>query len=490
MDSSSSSLKNRPSAQEPIQEEVNYSHGVLYSPSAPSTKFNIAELKSRGISYVRIQWLDFTNILRFRVVPVAYFQKLMESSRPGVNIAKASLGLVNLIMSEEFTSMGEYLYVPDLSSIRICPYAPGHASVMGWFEEKTPVKYSDGKESVKVELCSRSVLKRIVEEAKAAGIEFLVGVESEFILLQSTNPIQAVNEHQFSASAGLLSGSVEALVMQEIADAIQESGIELQLYHPEAAPGQYEVVPAPMAPLEAADAVVHVRETIINVAAKHGLRATFAPRVYMSSTGSAAHTHISVHAAGVEKPKECLSKQESYFLAGVLEHLPALPAVTLPIPASYKRVADGAWSGGTYVCWGTENREAPIRLVNADSPGSRRFEMRFIDGTANPYIVLAGILGAGSAGIQTQHHLKLKDCPGPKSAAEMTEEARQALGITKRMPLSWEEARNNFCNDDCIRTVFGDEFIKKYLSVNKILGNVLDVDEDESLALKRLVEFY
>ena len=64
-------------------------------------------------------------------------------------------------------------------------------------------------------------------------------------------------------------------------------------------------------------------------------------------------------------------------------HLPALTALTLPQPASYKRVGDGVWSGGTYVCWGTDNREAPVRLCNAACPSSRNFELRFIDGLAN-----------------------------------------------------------------------------------------------------------
>lgn len=69
-------------------------------------------------------------------------------------------------------------------------------------------------------------------------MEFLVGFETEFILLKSVDPIEAVNIHDWSASAGLPSGSVEATVMQEIADSLEGSGVELQMYHAEAAPGQ------------------------------------------------------------------------------------------------------------------------------------------------------------------------------------------------------------------------------------------------------------
>lgn len=130
---------------------------------------------------------------------------------------------------------------------------------------------------------------------------------------------------------------------------------------------------------------MYTRETIVNVAAKHGMHATFAPRVFRQGPGSGAHVHVSVHSTkGEQKVPEELSSFESSFAAGVLEHLPATLAVTLPTPASYKRVGDGAWSGGTYVCWGTDNREAPVRLANATSPSSRNFELRFLDGTSNP----------------------------------------------------------------------------------------------------------
>ena len=187
----------------------------------------------------------------------------------------------------------------------------------------------------------------------------------------------------------------------------------------------------------------------------------------MNSTGSAAHTHISVHSGRVKKDLQ-LSSVEKSFLAGVMAHLLSLPALTLPIPASYKRVTDGAWSGGTYVCWGTENREAPVRLTNSASPSSRRFEMRYIDGTANPYLVLAGILGAGYLGIRSNLELTISDCPGPKSAAQMSEVERRALGISKRMPLNWNEARESFASDEELSKVLGTEFQEKYLSVNKV----------------------
>ncbi|KAJ7086094.1 hypothetical protein B0H15DRAFT_923266 [Mycena belliarum] len=473
---------------------MDYSHGVVYTPRSVQSRKgdgSSIDLNAPGISYVRIYWVDLVNIRRCRIVPIEYFNALLKSNRPGINVAKAALGMVYLMIAPGFSSIGEYLYVIDLASLKPCPFAPGHLAVLGQFEEKAAIPGADGNLSVKVDLCARTLLRRIIEEIKQVqDTEFLVGFESEFILLKSTDPIEPVSIHDFAASSGLLAGSTQAVVLQEVADAIRASGIALEMFHTEAAPGQYEVVTGPLGPMEAADALIHTREIIVQTAAKHGLHATFAPRPFMSSTGSSAHAHISVHSSAAHKTPGVLSKHEAAFLAGVLDHLPGIAALTLPAPASYKRVADGAWSGGTYVCYGTENREAPIRLTNAASPASRNFETRCIDGAANPHVALAGIFAGGLLGLRTMMALEVQDCPGPRTAAEMTEAERRALGITKRMPLSVNEARANLRADAALCEVLSEGFVEGYLAVNKILEAALEQDESETQRLTRLVKFY
>jgi glutamine synthetase len=322
--------------------------------------------------------------------------------------------------------------------------------------------------------------------------EFLVGFESEFILLKSTDPVTASNIHAFASTAGILSGSVEAKIMHEVAECLTLSNIPLQMFHPEAAPGQYEVVSGPLPPVEACDALIYTREIIANVASKHGLRATFAPRPFLNSTGSSTHAHFSVHSTNQAstKPSGHMSQQEQSFLAGLLEHLSAVAAFTLPTAASYKRAVDGAWSGGTYVSYGTENRECPIRLTNPASSSSRRFELRFIDGTANPHLAMAAIIRAGMTGLKGQKPLTVRSCDGV-GAALMTSEERAEMGITKRMPLSVGEARNYLLEDKVMGDALGPEMVKQYVSVNRCLEQSLSPEgEDEAQLLTRLVEFF
>ena len=69
-------------------------------------------------------------------------------------------------------------------------------------------------------------------------MEFLVGIETEFILLKSTDPIEGVNEYPWSATAAIPSGSDIAKCLEEIVASLEISGIEVLMYHAEAAPGQ------------------------------------------------------------------------------------------------------------------------------------------------------------------------------------------------------------------------------------------------------------
>ncbi|KZP11400.1 glutamine synthetase/guanido kinase [Athelia psychrophila] len=444
----------------------------------------ILGLKSAGVEFVRIQWVDMTNAIRYRVVPIAYLEKLLDSPRPGVAIIRCALGMVYMTLVDGFSPIGEYIYVIDMKTIRLCPYAPGHASVMGFFQEKAPIQGPDNQPTVSTNLCPRTNLQRVVQEARdQAGVEFLVGFESEFILLKSASTLEAVNTHGYGINHALTSGSIEAQVMEEIAHALKDAGVELQTYHSEAAPGQ------------SADALVHTRETITNIAAKHGLRATFAPRLYMDSPGNSCHTHLSIHPRDPIPPATATAQsqsgpppQESSFLAGLLAHLPAITAFTLPQTSSYGRMVDGVWAGGTYVSWGTENREAPVRLCNAASRSARNFELRFIDGLANPYLSLASILGAGTLGVKAKQPLTHMDC-STLSAAEMDDAARKAAGITTRMSLNLDESRQALVGDAALQAVLGEELVEKYLSLSKTLSEAMEAWTEEE-AVARLIESY
>ena len=89
-----------------------------------------------------------------------------------------------------------------------------------------------------------------------SGVEFLVGFETEFILLKKTNPIEVVNHYGWCEASASASGTIESQVLEEIADALRMADVELQMYHSEAASGRYEIVTGPLLPLQAADDLI------------------------------------------------------------------------------------------------------------------------------------------------------------------------------------------------------------------------------------------
>ncbi|EEB94803.1 hypothetical protein MPER_06327 [Moniliophthora perniciosa FA553] len=88
--------------------------------------------------------------------------------------------------------------------------------------------------------------------------------------------------------------------------------------------------------------------------------------------------------------------------------------------------------------------------------------MRFIDGTANPHLALATIIGAGLTGLRSGKQLEVKDCVGPKCAWQMDDAERSAFGITKRMPLNVEQARENLEKDEVLKEILESVLVEKY----------------------------
>ena len=183
--------------------------------------------------------------------------------------------------------------------------------------------------------------------------------------------------------------------------------------------------------------------------------------------------HISVHNGRPIPTRDSdarlaptLTSTERSFVQGILSRIPAICALTLPTTHSYERVEDGVWAGGTRATWGTDNREATVRLSGPQ--GAHHFEVRSVDATANPYLVLSAIIAAGMRGITDNVVLKSGDCG--KGTFLMTDEEQKALGVhdAPRLPRTLDEARRNLVADGVLKKELGEEFIVAYMKVNKV----------------------
>ncbi|CAB4435922.1 unnamed protein product [Rhizophagus irregularis] len=447
------------------------------------SKFALKNLKYNGVKYVRLGWLDVTNLLRFRVIPIDRFIEYTASR--GLTIARClnALPVYADVVLKGFSPAGEILLKPDLNTIVQLPYHPTHAFVHSLWENKwTPsdAEYdSTSSEPSCFTLCPRVCLKNIIELArKEFGIYFLAGIESEFVLLKNHNnhkPYQpdAVDNTLYSSSASFQNRSTLSTI-DEMVEALQNQNIEVEQFHSESSPGQFEIITGPDNPLTAADKVVVTRQTIYDVAAKNCLKATFIPKPFDETAGTAAHIHISVNELDQSKKiydnhHSKLSRKERSFIAGVLQHLKAIAALTLPTINSYERTADHHWTG-KWICWGVENRETPIRVCYRPKEGIKEgmdvnFEFKCVDATANPYIALAALLSAGIDGIKKGLELNMLDCQD--DPASLSPEARAKLGITERLPDTLEDSLSELKKDEGLAKSIGEDIIKCFITVKE-----------------------
>jgi glutamine synthetase len=222
--------------------------------------------------------------------------------------------------------------------------------------------------------------------------------------------------------------------------------------------------------LRACDESVRARHVIRAVGGRCGLRASFSPRAVEGSVGNGAHVHFSVWVDGENQlaggdGREGLRPDGAAFVAGVLEHLPALTALGAPTVLSYARLRPSVWAGA-YACWGNENREAALRLEGAGGPEAAvtaNVEWKSVDGAANPYLVVGGILACGLDGLERRLELSPSVTFDP---AELSESERTAAGIA-RLPGSLAEATEHFDGCTVLREAMGDYLHARVTAVRR-----------------------
>ena len=150
-----------------------------------------------------------------------------------------------------------------------------------------------------------------------------------------------------------------------------------------------------------------MRETIRAVATGRGLVASLAPKPWPDNAGNGGHIHFSLWDGDRNRfydgsTPDRLSSTARAFIAGVLEHLPGLCGLTAPSFNSYHRIVPQFWAGA-FVCWGYDNREAPLRVASTFAgaeEASTNTELKAADASGNPYLALGGLIAAGLDGIE------------------------------------------------------------------------------------------
>lgn len=413
--------------------------------------------EAAGVRALAMTMVDNGGITRVKAVPLA---RLERAATNGVGMAYiwAAAGTDDLFadVAPFDNPSGDMRLVPDLAAARILTAAPGWA----W----APVDQLT-QELEPLPTCQRTVLRRAVESAATAGLEMRATFEIEGTLLHEDGRPAHEGPGYSTTAFALLEGFLFDLV-----EALESSGIEVEQFHPEYAPGQFEVSVAAHGPLAAADTLVFMRTQMRFAARRHGLRVSFAPTALAGEVGNGCHAHLSVWREGAnlmhggEGPAG-ITGAGAAALAGVLEALPGMLAVLAPSPAAYLRLQPHHWAGA-YACWGVENREAAVRFIPGTVTSRERtanFEVKVGDGGANPYLVMALLTAAATDGVERglTPPEPVSDDPSAFGPQEL---ARR--GIT-RLPTSLAEATELFERSDLARRVLGDVLHRAFAAVRR-----------------------
>ena len=382
----------------------------------------------------------------------------------GLTVAMQAMNMLDQLAAVEgMGPVGEIRLIPDPETFRVLPYAP-HSAAM-----TVDMCYNDGSPW---EACPRSFLKRQIAACAAAGFTVQAAFECEFTLAthNADGTYAPIDESLCFSSVGM---TTAAHVMDAIITAFEAQGIEVDQYYPELGHGQQEL-PIRHAPaLAAADRQVFYRDTVRNVAYQHNLYASLAPKPFADQAGNGAHIHFSLwDKAGkrnvMYNPNDQygVSKLGYHFIAGVLDHLPALLALTCPTYNSYRRLQPHFWSSA-YTAWGPDNREGAIRVPSqfrSDRAGSTNAELKSSDASSNPYLALGGLLAAGLDGVKRQFSLSEPTLIDP---GNYSDEERAARGI-RRFPTTLKEALDNLEQDTVLMDALGPLLSRAYLAVKRL----------------------
>lgn len=273
---------------------------------------------------------------------------------------------------------------PDPSTLSVLPWRPEHGRVIRMF---CTITKPNGEI---FEGDTRSVLKKAVSDAKAAGIEFSFGSELEFYLFkldENGQPTKVPYD-----DAGYMDMAPEDRgenIRREICLTLEQMGICPESSHHEGGPGQNEIDFRYSDPLTAADDAMAFQTVVKTIARRNGLYADFSPKPLADKPGNGLHINMSVKQ---DKNHILLPSM----LAGIMKYIKEITLFLNPTENSYRRF--GQAKAPQYVSWSSENRSQLIRIPAA-SGEYRRAELRSPDPTTNPYLAYALLIYAGLYGI-------------------------------------------------------------------------------------------
>lgn len=405
-------------------------------------------MEENNVSFIRLQFIDLLGIMKNVEVPIT---KLNDVFANKIMFDGSSIeGFVRINESDMYLA-------PDINTYVILPWENGSngtkvASFM------CDILRPNGKT---FEGDPRGIMKKALKEMKKYGFkEFKIGLEPEFFLFKKSSQIEHTDNGGYFDLAPLDNASD---CRRDIVIELQSMGFDVEASHHEVSPSQHEINFKYNNALEACDRVQLFKLTVKNIAARHGMIATFMPKPIAHINGSGMHANLSLFNENGEntfydsKTKNQLSETANYFIGGLIKYAKEYTALTNPTVNSYKRLTPG-YEAPCYIAYSDSNRSAMIRIPNTRNEGTR-VEVRSVDATANPYLAMAALLTAGLEGIKKKisPRKNIKD-----NIFKMTEKERKRYRIDN-LPVNLQEAVNQLKKSELMKELLGKHIFESFI---------------------------
>jgi len=352
------------------------------------------------------------------------------------------------------TGYGDFVFVPDLATLRRIPWHPGTALLM------SDLAWEDGSPVV---VSPRQILRAQIERLAERGLVALAGTELEFILFRDSYEEawrkgyrDLTPANPYNVDYALLDTARLEPLIGRIRNDMRGAGLPVENSKGECNFGQHEINFRYAPVLETADAHAIYKNGAKEIAAQEGYALTFMPK-FNEREGNSCHVHLSVRSPEDEPlmaDGHDLSELGRHFVAGILAGMRELMLFFAPNINSYKRYMPGSFAP-TAVTWGRDNRTCALRLVGHGP--SLRIENRVPGGDINPYLGLAAMIAAGIHGMDRKLPLE-----APFSGNAYTAEDKPHVPHTLR------DGRDLFAGSELAREAFGEEVIEHYLNMAQI----------------------
>lgn len=409
---------------------------------------------SDKIEYVELRFTDLLGRMKAMVVPCKPVDDL-KSVVNDVAITKGTSCDGSSVTGLASVEASDLRLDPDPNSLIELPFNGRRiAAVMCFVREKVlSEEYFP--------LDSRGRLHSICEEKLSSNLHLKVKVEPEFHFItpegEPFDDAEYADTHPRSPGMDIL---------LELSSAIRKIGIKPRVIHHEVGEAQQEIELDYEDARKMADYILLFKNLARSIADSHGIDVTFMPKPFAGEAGSGLHCHLQLwdgekNLFGDDKTNG-LSETAKMFVAGLLEHAPAITAIANPSVNSYKRLVPHH-EAPVYISWGEMNRTVLVRVPMFATSDKAAIELRSADSMTNPYLLFSAIIAAGMDGIE-------RELSPPQSFREdifkMSDKERERLGI-KMLPTTLEEALTCLEKDEVVMNALGPSIAKAYIKLKR-----------------------